>query len=402
MYETGTQLYDAWRFSHGETDLQKTSSNLNIFFDMVSAYRERVVSESYGEIVGDFSGALDHIKTPYLCSDRAVDEALNGRPLGIFVKALHDAVLLNRDFWLKHADLDTEKIRQILNQSGVMESLDRSLRMFQIEPAKKQAILEKLEIAFSKGPYLFNPDENGPQVSESKFLQQEIVPILCGQDLISPVTSVMSNFIHFNSSEPKKRISLLHTVVDANLCAKNPQPVGLTFCSGILRAGESECGDHAITIVGRRQTSSKVEYLLKNSWGSEWCKTDPEPSLKYEDNCLVWVSDKYLAEKSKNLGLGWYSKPQNLCGKLVRKDFVNGTLYYIEGKSNLRTLLVKESFLKIDPSYETRRGQRVCVEGSVSPGTGGFNVTALRDDKNQKSTEDVVDIEQVFLLNLKK
>ncbi|WP_216635928.1 hypothetical protein [Bdellovibrio bacteriovorus] len=324
-------LKDAWRFSHGETDLKRTSSDRNVFFYKRSTdiYNMGLAISLPQEIP---------FKTT-LCTDGILNKFFGNNSMSSFTDALHWAA---------------ESIPG--NTSEALMSVEKSLDDYKFDSGKKMAILNSFEELFS----------SGSRTSSAKFINQKIVPIICGSDSIEPDASIQLNSL--NLDQPKNNATVIRTVVNQSLCAENPQPVGLGFCANILRTGENGCGQHAIAIVGKRVNKSQTEYLLKNSWGEDWCrKPSANRKLQYEQDCKVWVPEVMLANQGDKISLDWISKKSSeiLCGTLTGKPWDTAMFYKVMDENGHKVYVYNSLYPEVDSVLRPKLNTLVCMSGRV-------------------------------------
>ena len=108
----------------------------------------------------------------------------------------------------------------------------------------------------------------------------------------------------------KKKI---HKLLEGN----NPQPIGVGYCSGVLKRGKdfrgykggllgftsieaissAECGLHESVVIGRAMKNGKCHLKIRNSWGAD-------ASYRHWDsdnNGNVWVEEDAFTENMGSL-----------------------------------------------------------------------------------------------------
>lgn len=88
------------------------------------------------------------------------------------------------------------------------------------------------------------------------------------------------------------------------LNSKDPKPVGIGYCHGIMTGIEpKKCytSDHTSAIIGQRWNGQTCEFLIRDSFGEDACKK----SVYGCDKGSSWVPETDLIDQTNGIGIYW-------------------------------------------------------------------------------------------------
>ena len=325
-----TQMIDAYRFSHGDTDYNHITSPLVMSIQM----KADDTSDDESLDLGLPQAMLNFARNASSCSHYEVIKKWGGT----YNKYVVDNILAFYDnYWARKKE-HLKKLRKKTSElfdSNFQSASDHKFDEFQkIEDDKKRTANEVycyLVDSCYKGPSisLFLPKGFVPSIEAiEKFLDEDKFSFLNGliqktcekhsKKINIPDYEVMlpSVIIGDNLEEGEKAIK---QDIHKRLNSKNPQPIGMGFCSssltqsnyvGVLSRNitkaalsfgllekypkiKDDCNLHGSIIIGRKEIAGKCHFLVRNTWGTT-CFSYKWPC----ENGNVWVDEDVL---SKNI-----------------------------------------------------------------------------------------------------
>lgn len=323
-----TQLVDAYRFSHGDRNLDHRTSPVaaaviqadsplqegkySLAIKSTGKQLRDAIYDPYGKYVtGVAAGVpeiISSIKRSGSCSHDTISNFISADGQGISDKLLsifdeHQAYLKETWFFQRNDKFVKEKIQCELNRSSLRSSLDITA----------DVILKALK-------------ENNPL----KYLKEVIAKACVNRNISVNIPKL------WNVKSPKSFDGTKQTqrMINTLLNAQNPQPIGVGFCSQALSSdswtlnlqtmaekswANEKCAGHAALIVGKRMLNGRCEYLVRNSWGTSCMKykknyTEQTPRILKaaapERECIegtgqIWIPADTLIKNTVEIwGLG--------------------------------------------------------------------------------------------------
>lgn len=150
-------------------------------------------------------------------------------------------------------------------------------------------------------------------------------------DLVQRVrTACMAKRIDLSALPPMEKLSAftlsesdrtlkMRQVLDSNLAAREPAPIGVRYCADVLykrtatgvnpisgKISRKLCntGWHASAVIGRRPGASSCQYLIKNTWGAS-CKGIGYDKSHDCENGKLWIDGDDLLRNTT--GVFWFT-----------------------------------------------------------------------------------------------
>ncbi len=299
--QTAVQMYDAWRFSHGDKNKDFHTSGLMAAVMNVESSNEasrRVCinnkrNDCDVKYRTDIDGAyrscniLNTIQSEGACSETTVLNYFDGHP----------------EFTETYKLFNNAVFRKKMMRATGAVTLDRNFKEFLKTDACDIFAKEGLRL-----------DRQDIQLLVESMEKGDVIDIL---SVFRRATCVGKNlkYSFYSKSyyrcypDSAKDVKPLAVEIHRLLAQENAQPIGIDFCANLLDRGrryrgdmygrtrdENDCGMHAALIIGQRRNprTDRCEFLIRNSWG-----VDAQYSSDWEkSNGNVWVDGNDLINNS--------------------------------------------------------------------------------------------------------
>ena len=288
----GSQMIDAWRFSHGDRDTNHITSPLPM-----AIHNQNGLNNSAGGFIKDsrwftiYNGSCNH---------QFILQILNDKNPREFISEIYSHFKNNRQFfrnlsWFQKIFADPQKSEL---QNGIM------CYFRDIIPANEHGdlfdyvknILEKAD--YGDGANLANIILEACKNNLKHF---ENIPAFFSEN-------TLENPIGGNWTTEQRAIKFA-TVINTLLNKKPMQPVGIEYCAnlykesaakhfpGVARGHKNlnQCHAHASIVIGRKKDKDgKCKFLVRNSWGKDWCPNVDGIECDEKQGGQVWIEEKHL------------------------------------------------------------------------------------------------------------
>ncbi len=288
-----SQLVDAWRFSHGAKNYYHQTSDLAAAVSYAAAAGNPDIDG------GQPCNVANHIKEKGSCDSQMVNEQ--------YVNAEHGG----RNY-LEYTRLLKTYYTRYHEAMG-------SWYMAGLKPATEKMDKVQGDLAaclsatgFSTG-MIPTPDKIRALLADSNpmaYLKGLLTHLCTGSNMSYPTFGECVTDVSTYTSPSKIR-----KIIDERLTSNSSQPLGISYCSGMLKKGRgfrgvhrgwalrfsdtlAGCGEHASILMGRTKNklTGKCQYLIRNSWGKD-CSNYASKDWKCEDGRgNIWVDADELTE----------------------------------------------------------------------------------------------------------
>jgi len=342
---TAAQIYDSWRFRHGDTDYGHQSSGFEI--GQRFKIREGRTSDEILSINGGFVESL----IPMLleqgsCSQLELDSLVKTGSIDKYASEIMEIFWKYRDRYRKErrafsqarAERDAQEMAReralpnrvlIDNTRNAAIRNARSSNRLATDDLFRGTVLaegvEELKGHNSRALVIQNPRINYEDLKadgDTVDMFETISIINCPEarriktsakfSLVNQRTHYGDRWYETGQEKYKavQSISRIHREFDKGL--EDAFPVGISYCSSVLAEGKSfkpkvwaddECKRHASIIIGRQRNpkTNRCEFLIRNSWGSEG-KYSPDWTFEKEKG-QVWVDAAVMGRAIHDLQL---------------------------------------------------------------------------------------------------
>ncbi len=303
---TATQLIDAWRFSHGDNKIDYLTSPV---------YGGALYARDFkkAEEIGDIHREIEQLNCESISSingpNKCTEKLINLIGLSISKSKYTDLSGGYTDF----------VIASLRKNKSACDSHDLFGRNGQKEYTQ---LIHPLMKFISR-----SSEEGGSAVENFEKVNcslRKTIPNFIGdiQKIVKSDKNTNDILIQFFDKVCERRVDLSHIPKEQSLLLepqnrttaknkiasllslKNPQPIGIEYCSGVL-FDKKECGKHASMIVGREMRNGKCSYLIRNSWGKKCRFKSDFENLKYAHECdqngQIWIPEDVLLERTDKL-----------------------------------------------------------------------------------------------------
>lgn len=286
---TGTQMVDAWRFSHGANKKHLTSP-LPIALDHTNG-----ATNPDGSYIRSISpmrkiGSCDH--------NFVMEQILSGQSPKDFRSKIYKYFEENRKL-----DWERKTIERIKNYFSPYSPVENQILCeFRNSPPHN---MKELSAELKKILYEAN-FADGMNLSK-------LMMIACKghiEDLSSIPDIKSKNTLNANFADhwtPETRGVSFENAIN-NLLNKSPmQPVGIEYCANIFSRDRyftgiernhrniKQCYPHASIVIGRRKgPDGQCQFLVRNSWGKDWCPNSKYAECDERQKGQAWVDAKIL------------------------------------------------------------------------------------------------------------
>lgn len=350
------QMYDAWRFRHGE-DTAEDYENFSSGFEIGQRFKinenEKIEENSrlFQTLDLSINGGFVKKLLPFLLDEGTCSQLeLNGlfqsqyhldvdtyasEVMRRFNKKRDEFHRVRDAIWLKYFPAKTK----IDLQSSYAKAL-RSTAEKEVSSARKQfldagiAELRETHKNILTNPYIYKSIDYRALIAQANQWKEnevntvkmfETISVIdCararrrmtrGEYRVANTTPYSRGFRLVGENQPRYSTERTRAVLDAefNKGIRKAYPVGIGYCASILREGrgfkvkkwdENECGRHASLVIGRRKdpkNAGRCQYLIRNSWGtgcgsyysSDWECDGPMGS--------IWVDADTLGQATHDL-----------------------------------------------------------------------------------------------------
>lgn len=300
---SASQMADAWRFSHGDTSYKHRTSPWVIGMQS-SPFGLRTPAGG-----GTTELAINAIRENGSCDKDSFANHL-GKHVGVCpsfdcdeqviyskqIETIGNLYLEYRNYWKAHA-----RMPLVFVFSGM-----------DINPAEKngpkdfrdEVAAATLECALSWG----HDARALPSIDLIQRLLDEgnptkIIASVVASECKAPINKIVDlpNAETISLDQEK-----LEETLKEKFSQKNPQPVGINYCSRLLLFGKNTnlsqpCGDHASLVIGKRTSpEGKCQVLIRNSWGSGCATYSPDWEC---DQGNIWVDTDVVSQNMQSLVL---------------------------------------------------------------------------------------------------
>mgnify|MGYP001560862862 CR=1 FL=1 len=297
------QMYDAWRFSHGDQRFDHPSSGLMAAISYVESVNAEKVKANHAEdqkknIDGGYAcNVINSMKTCGSCDESVCISKTEGRAqFTEFYKTMTDSMNLN-DRVMSRRSSQSDVHHWV--RSDVCASLGKGGLQANAQ------FLERIESTILKGNTIEVLSAFKNQVcSASNQINLDRI------DKIKPCTEGF-----------RENGTMTATAIHGLLTKNNAQPVAVVFCGKLLKNGRGfrglqymqeeskvidsdsdgkNCGPHQALIIGQRRNpmTYRCEFLIRNSWGTDAKYPKWEKDTEGVGN--VWVDGHDLMENTAN------------------------------------------------------------------------------------------------------
>lgn len=313
------QMYDAWRFRHGETtqdDYENFSSGFEIGQRFKINENEKVESGSrlFKKVDLSINGGFVEKLLPFLLEEGTCSQLeLNGlfrSEFNLDVDTYASEVM--RRFNRKRDEF--HKVRDAIwakyfppSASNQKASETRARAQKEVDVARQQfldagvAELRETHKNILTNPYIYKSINYRALIAQANQWKENEVNTVKMFETISVVdcasarrrmtrgefrvvntTTHSRGFRLVGDNQPRYLSDTVKAVLNAefNQGIRKAYPVGIGYCASIFREGrgfksknwnQNECGRHASLVIGRRKDpkdANRCQYLIRNSWGN--------------------------------------------------------------------------------------------------------------------------------------
>jgi hypothetical protein len=277
---TAAQLIDAYRYSHGFSENKILTSPLKITADSSTLLS---YSENGG---GKINDSLLEAKQQGSCNKDITDQLLSGRTEKQFFKKA------SRDL-TKYDDEQLEYSNELKKQKDSLSFIKKLQIAFGIKTLPSRPIsnvIKKIQcdLQASNLPRNIIPNFNDLEEiirhasSWDAYYIRDLINKVCEKNLINLSELPNPTQIQFGIDSKmslEERSKAVSSTINKLFIEKNPQPIGISFCSKTLfdqnyyganryeiLSGSENCGNHGALIIGSKLLKSgKCKYLIRNS-----------------------------------------------------------------------------------------------------------------------------------------
>lgn len=309
--ESAVELFDAWRFSHGEDNHQDQSSAV----ELALRYSDKFELDGF-EQGGTLERSLKLLGEIGSCSEAMIDSKIKNLTSKQYVKLVAELQRMHRDRYNERRLRNVPPASRMDGYAVLAEQQRRSMDYMQFQ-VENYLLLEELQKLSEMA------EETSPSITQKKAkLFEQTAAFHCEdyERMISPAA-----FDVETQGDGRRRLPFkkqLRDAIDLNFSQPlvTAQPVAISYCGRLLvdgrkfiatnpRTSSNECGNHGSVIMGRRldATTGRCEYLILNSWdATEAAKVYHKDWEVTESGYHIWVDRNAI----ENATFGYsYLKP---------------------------------------------------------------------------------------------
>lgn len=300
---SASQMADAWRFSHGETNynhrtspwvLGMQSSPYSLFtpagggsIDLaINAAREHgsCDKDSFASRLGQYAGMCPSLG----CNEQVIYSRQ--------IETIGSLYLEYRNYWKAHAKLPLVFVFSAMDINPAEKNGPKDFR--------DEVATATLTCALSWG----HDARALPSIDLIQRLLDEGNPTkLISSVVASECKPPINRTVNLPATEtitPDQQ--KLEEIVKEKFSQKNPQPMGISYCSRVLLHGKSTnpnqpCEDHASLVIGKRTSpEGTCQVLIRNSWGSGCAPYSPDWEC---DQGNIWVETDVFSQNLQSVVL---------------------------------------------------------------------------------------------------
>ncbi|MFI5390219.1 MAG: hypothetical protein ACHQYQ_02570 [Bacteriovoracales bacterium] len=299
------QLVDYWRQTMGIRITKEIMLGSPLYAALLTRLHEK--SSHYGSKElegGDTADAIRAIKAIGMCREDVIQESLNNfaKKRGLDQREFLEIVeLIFTEF-----PGDPEVIKKMPEKDIWKKYINNKFSYYDDRAINENGNLAK--IFKQAAPYIKGGDLT--QFMNELFMEcQKPTSIYIGTKRIPEPSDIVVR---------KDNMAFIPDLLRGKLLQKNPQPIGIGYCSEVLKnknflgrtpdpkfdgqmvaKDEEKCGGHASIIIGMSNIGGKCHYLVRNTWGNR-CDYDWTCRFNAKKEAVgIWVEESALIN---NLG----------------------------------------------------------------------------------------------------
>ena len=344
---TAAQMYDSWRFTHGDEYYERQSSGFeigqrfkirekrNVFLlelltdlhlNFLSKYLPEEDRSIDGGILEDVmpllleQGSCSQSELDGMFNNISVDQYASGvmRIFKKYQKKYYEMVAKERfrktheisknreiDPFMVSDHTAVRKMRsKEMNESYLKDGI---FRREVLDEGVKDLIANNNKVLRVKDLGIHYEDLRADDDTVNMF---DVISIINCADArkikVNAQFKIKNYSTNFNSN-----LAIRYINRELDLGLKSAYPIGISYCSKLLgkgfdyktpQDGAVNCGNHASLVVGRRRNSitNRCEYLIRNSWGKS-CYGYSKDWTCEKERGTVWVDSEKLSENIYDL-----------------------------------------------------------------------------------------------------